>query len=138
MRSLNRSQGLVIGFYVTALIALVAILVFAPAVYAHALKAPQGNSQLLETGFLVALTAFICLLAIGVILRWRWMYWLNLIAFLAGALRVPVSVLQLSGTLPSSDPAWYAVFQALVGLVQFVIGVMLLRGYRKAGVWGAF
>ena len=135
---LNRSQGLVIGFFVATLLALAAILVFAPSVYAQALKAPPGKSQILETGFLVALSAFICLLSIGVFRRWRWMFWLIVIAFLAGILRVPASVLELAGTLPASGPAWYAVFQAMIGLVQFVIGLMLLRGYRKAGVWGAF
>jgi hypothetical protein len=28
--------------------------------------------------------------------------------------------------------------QAVVGLIQFVIALAMLAGYRKAGVWGAF
>jgi len=35
-------------------------------------------------------------------------------------------------------PAWYLLVQAVIGLVQLAVGVLLIRGYRKGGVWGAF
>jgi hypothetical protein len=57
---------------------------------------------------------------------------------LGGLLRVPVSVLQLVGVLPAQSPDWYALLQALLGLVQFAIGLAMLAGYRRAGVWGNF
>jgi hypothetical protein len=63
---------------------------------------------------------------------------LILIAFLAGVLRVPVAILQLSGILAADAPRWYVTFQGLLGVLQFAIGLAMLTGYRRAGVWGAF
>jgi hypothetical protein len=53
-------------------------------------------------------------------------------------LRVPASLLALTGVLPAAGPTWYVLFQALVGLLQFAIGLAMLAGYRRAGVWGDF
>ena len=86
---------------------------------------------------MAALVAFIVLLAIGVLRRWRWMFWLIMVAFLAGVLRVPVVILQLKGLLAADVPTWYLLFQALLGVVQFAIGLAMVAGYRRAGVWGA-
>jgi len=77
------------------------------------------------------------LLSIGVLRRWRWTFWLVLVAFLAGVLRVPVAILQLAGVLPASTPGWYVVFQGLIGVVQLAIGLVMVAGYRRSGVWGA-
>jgi hypothetical protein len=77
-------------------------------------------------------------LSVGVLRRWRWIFWLILVAFLAGVLRVPVAVLQLTGVLSASAPAWYVVFQGLIGVAQLAIGLAMLAGYRRSGVWGAF
>ena len=70
--------------------------------------------------------------------RWRWTFWLVLVAFLAGLLRVPASALELTGFLPSDGPTWYLLLQAAIGLVQFAIGLAMLIGLRKSGPWGAF
>jgi hypothetical protein len=91
-----------------------------------------------EVTFLVVLTTFIGLLAIGVLLRWRWTFWVVLIAFLAGVLRVPVAILQLTDVLPADAPAWYVTFQGIIGLAQLAIGLAMLVGHRRAGVWGSF
>jgi len=40
--------------------------------------------------------------------------------------------------LAMDGPTWYVVFQGLVGVVQFVIGLTMVAGYRRAGVWEAF
>ena len=88
--------------------------------------------------FLVAIAALIGLLGVGVVRRWRWMFWLILVAFLAGALRVPASALELAGKLPMSGPTWYVLLQTTIGVVQFAIGLAMLSGLRAAGVWGAF
>jgi hypothetical protein len=77
-------------------------------------------------------------LSTGVIRGWRWTFWLILIVFLVGIVRVPAAALQLAGIVPRQGPVWDAVFQAVVGLIQFVIALAMLAGYRKAGVWGAF
>lgn len=70
--------------------------------------------------------------------RWRWTFWLILVAFLFGLLRVPASALELAGVLPAAGPTWYVLFQALVGLLQFAIGSLMVAGYRRAGAWGNF
>ena len=138
LRSVNRTQGLVLGFFVFVWVALVIILATAPDVYAETLKLSAGGRLAGEIAFLVALSAFIALLGVGVFRRWRWVFWLIVVAFLFGILRVPASILQLTGLLRSGFPAWYMLFQALLGLVQFIIGLAMLAGYRREGVWGRF
>jgi len=78
------------------------------------------------------------LLGIGVVRRWRWTFWLIVVAFIAGVLRVPASILQLSGVLPSESPSWYVLLQAIMGFMQVGIGLAMLAGYRRSGVWGSF
>jgi hypothetical protein len=75
---------------------LLVLLATAPEVYDQALRLPTGN-RTVEIAFLAALIGFITLLGIGVLRRWRWTFWLILVAFLAGVLRVPVAILQLMG-----------------------------------------
>jgi len=133
----NRTQALVLGFFVVALASLVVILLAAPEVYDQALRLREGSAAM-EVAFLVVLTAFIGLLTVGVLRRWRWIFWLVLVAFLAGVLRVPVAVLQLTGVLAAEVPAWYVIFQGVIGLVQVAIGLAMLAGYRRSGVWGSF
>jgi hypothetical protein len=87
---------------------------------------------------LVALSIFLVILGIGVVRRWRWMFWLILVAFLVGLVRVPASALELAGTIPLQGPAWYVVLQGVIGAVQFVIGIAMLIGYRRGGLWGNF
>ena len=70
--------------------------------------------------------------------RWRWTFWLVLVAFLFGVLRVPVAILQLTEVLNADGPTWYVAFQGLLGALQFAIGLAMVGGYRRAGIWGAF
>jgi hypothetical protein len=131
----NRTQALVLGFFVLAWTSLLVLLAAAPEVYDQALRLPTG-SRVVEVAFLAALTGLLALLAIGVVRRWRWTFWLILVAFLFGVLRVPVAILQLTGALAAAGPAWYVVFQCLLGVVQVAIGLVMVAGYRRAGVWG--
>jgi hypothetical protein len=137
-RILNRTQLLVLGFFVLVWIALVAILVLSPDVYGQALRLAPGDIRTIEVGFLVALSALIALLVIGVVRRWRWAFWLILVAFVFGILRVPASAIQLAGMMPSTGPTWYEALQGAIGVVQFLIALAMFSGYRKAGVWGEF
>ena len=132
----NRTQALVLGFFVTALASLVVIRAAASNVYDQALRLPPSWPRWVGIAFLIALAAFLALLAVGVLRRWRWTFWLILVAFLAGVLRVPVAILQLAGVLPANVPSWYVVFQGLIGLAQLTIGLVMLAGYRRSGVWG--
>ena len=84
------------------------------------------------------LTALFALLSTGVIRGWRWTFWLILVAFMAGILHVLAAALQLVGVMPGEGPIWYVLLQMAIGLIQFVIALAMLTGYRKAGVWGAF
>jgi hypothetical protein len=92
--SLNRTQLLVLGFFIFAWFALVVILVATPEVYDQALRLPGGERKLPTLAILTAPFAFLVLLGVGVLRRWRWTFWLVLIAFLIrGVLRVPASIL---------------------------------------------
>ena len=133
--AINRTQTLVLGFFALAWASLVAMFASAPEVYGRALGLSSADARLL---FLVAISAFIALLGMGVVRRWRWTFWLILVAFLFGVLRVPASALELWGVLPTAAPTWYVLCQALLGLLQFAIGLAMVAGYRRAGVWGTF
>jgi hypothetical protein len=134
----NRVQGLVIGFLALAVIGFIAILALAPDVYSETLKIRPNSSRLPELAFLLALTSVLVLLSVGTMRKWRWTFWLILVAFLAGILRLPASVLQITGVLPATGPVWYTLLQAGIGVVQFLIGLAMIGGYRRSGPWGAF
>jgi hypothetical protein len=135
---LNRTQLLAIGFFVLVWIALVTILVLSPEVYTQTLRQVGGDSRVIEASFLLALSALIALLVLGVFRRWRWTFWLILVAFVFGLLRLPASALQLAGILPASGPRWYEALQGAIGVVQFLVALAMFVGYRKGGVWGEF
>ncbi len=133
----NRTQALVLAFFATAIVTLAVVLAASPEVYSQTLGT-SGNAKALSTVFYLALLAFLSFLSLGVVRRWRWLFWLILIAFLAGGLRLMVSMLQLSGFVSPSGPAWFTVLQAGFGLAQLLIGVAMAAGYRRSGPWGAF
>jgi hypothetical protein len=80
----NRTQALVLGFFLMARTDLVVILAAAPEVYDQALRLPSDSPRWVTFTFLAALAVFIGLLAVDVLRRWRWTFWLVLVAFLAG------------------------------------------------------
>ena len=133
---INWVQALVLGFFLMAWISLVVILVAAPEVYERRLRSLPGAQRVVEIVFVVALSAFIVLLSIGVLRRWRWMFWLILIAFLSGVLRI-VAVLQISGQMRPDGPLWYVILQGVIGLVQVLIALAMILGYRRSGVLGS-
>jgi hypothetical protein len=135
---LNRTQVLVVGFFALVWITLVAILVLSPKVYTQTLRKIGEDSLAAEALFLIALSALIGLLVLGVFRRWRWTFWLVLIAFFFGVLRVPASALEIAGMIPASGPTWYEALQGVIGAGQVLIAIAMLAGYRKAGVWGEF
>jgi hypothetical protein len=104
-------------------------------VFDQALRLPTDH-RAVELAVLAGLSGLIGFLAIGVVRRWRWTYWLILVAFLFGVLRVPAAVLQFTGILATNTPTWYVTFQALLGVVQFGIGLVMVVGYRRSGAWG--
>jgi hypothetical protein len=138
---MNRTKALVLALFAVYWVFVVVLLVAARAVYDGLLPQPaglSGHQRPAEIGTLLALTALFAVLSTGVIHSWRWTFWLILVVFLAGIVRVPAAALQLAGIMPRQGPAWYVVLQAVVGLSQFAIALAMLAGYRKTGVWGAF
>ncbi|HSO92973.1 MAG TPA: hypothetical protein VLS53_00700 [Candidatus Dormibacteraeota bacterium] len=136
MKSINGTQRLVLGFFVLVWVAFVLIFIFAQGVYSDTLHHLPGDPHVIEAITLVALSAVIGLLMVGVVRRWRWAFWLILITFVLGVLRVPASLLQLAGLMAATGPAWYEAFQGMIGIAQFVIALAMFSGYRKAGAWG--
>jgi hypothetical protein len=135
--TVNRTQALVLGFFLLVWVSLLVILAATPEVFDQALRLPSDR-RAVELAVLVGLSCLIGLLAVGVVRRWRWTFWVVLVAFLFGVLRVPVAVLQLGGVLHSDAPAWYVLYQGLIGVVQFGIGLAMAAGYRRSGTWGPF
>lgn len=138
---MNRTKALVLALFAVYWVIVIVILAAARDVYDSLLPQavrPSGNQRPAEIGTLLALTALFAVLSTGVLRNWRWTFWLILVVFLAGIVRVPASALQLAGIMPSQGPAWYVALQAVVGLIQFVIALAMLAGYRKTGIWGAF
>jgi hypothetical protein len=134
----NRTQRLVLGFFAAVWLALLAILYADPQIYDSTLNlGPHGN-RLADLALLIAISSLIAILAVGILRRWRWVYWLVLLAFLAGIVRVIASALELVGAVPAAGPKWYVEAQAMIGVAQFGIALAMIAGYRKAGVWGAF
>jgi hypothetical protein len=119
----NRTQAL--GFFHLVWVSLVVILAAAPEVYDQALRLPPGLQRPVEIALLTALSAFIALLDRRCAAR---RFWLMLVAFLFGVLRVPAASLQLTRVLTTSAPTWVVFFQGLIGLVQFAIGLAMLTG----------
>jgi hypothetical protein len=132
----NRVQSAIVVFLLLAWISLLVIVALAPEIYDRTLQLPSGASRPGELLFVIALSVFIFVLVVGVLRRWRWLFWLLLIAFLAGVLRVPASIAEALGWLPATGPGWYVLFQALIGVVQFVIGIAMLVEFRHHGIWG--
>ena len=134
---LSRSQALTLGFFVLAWASLLVILAVSPEIYEQTLRLAPGFEGVARLAFVAGLTVFIALLCFGVVRRWRWAFWLVLVAFLAGALRVPTSIVELAGTLPAQGPTWYLVLQTVFGVVQFAIGLVMLADYRRSRrAWG--
>jgi hypothetical protein len=102
MRFLNRTQVLLLSFFGLIWIALVMIFVFSAEVYTSTLRQVPGDIVAIELAFLVALSALMGLLVAAVVRRWQWAFWLIVVAFLFGLLRLPASGLQLVGVLPAT------------------------------------
>jgi hypothetical protein len=136
--AINRTQGLVLAFFVVAWVSLATILVLSPSVREVTLRKMPGTGTPAVFAFLTGLAGFLTVLGIGVVRRWRWLFWMLFLAFAAGLARVPVAILQLSGQLSPEGPDWYVVLQGASGVLQGAVALAMLAGYRRAGTWGAF
>ena len=127
-----------LGFFVLVWVALAAMLLASPQIYESSLNLGPGAHPQADLAFFISISVLIAVLVLGVTRRWRWTFWLVLIAFIFGVVRVLASGLQLIGVLPAGGPAWYVVLQAAIGVIQFLIAMAMISGYRKSGPWGSF
>ncbi|TMG00435.1 MAG: hypothetical protein E6I04_00215 [Chloroflexi bacterium] len=135
-RVINRIKGLVLALFAAYWVAVVVIWIAARPVFDQVGGLPRGQVDL-EAAEVLTLTALLMLLSVGIVRGWRWLFWLILLAFLAGILRVPAAALELAGKIPQQGPAWYVVLTAIVGTIQFVIALAMAAAYRRSGiVWG--
>jgi|SRR5262245_31494527 len=136
---MTRIKAVVIGTFAAYWLAVVILLVAARPVFDEVLDRQvtvAGDPGPVEVATVLALTGLLALLSVAVLRGWRWAFWLIMAAFFAGILRLPAAVLELTGRIAAQGPAWYVVLTAVVGLIQFSLAVVMLLGYRKAGVWG--
>lgn len=133
---MTRTKVLVVAFFTTYWLIVVATLLAARPLYDEILRL-SGNQARAEIPAFVILTALFGTLSIGVVRGWRWTFWLILVVFMVGLLRAAYSALQLAGIAPTQGPTWYVVLPGLIGLVQFGIAVVMLADYRKVGGWGS-
>lgn len=138
-RAASRLRAALLAFCAAAVASLVVIYVVAPAIYVQMLMLKPNLADthpLVTTLFMVAVALLVAVLAAGILRRWRWVFWLVLVAFTLSALQIVALPFELAGVVSPGVPPWYALFRALVAVVQLAIGVWMIRVYRRCGVWG--
>lgn len=138
-RAAKRLRVALLAFCAAATAGLIAIYAVAPDIYVQTLMLhpdPAAAHPLAATLFMAAVVLFVAVLAIGIARRWRWLFWLVLLAFTLSALQIVALPFELAGAVSPHIPAWYALLRALVAVVQLAIGLWMIRIYRRCGVWG--
>ncbi|MDQ2887091.1 MAG: hypothetical protein M3Y39_13530 [Chloroflexota bacterium] len=133
-----RLEMVMIAFFLLAALSLLVVYLADPSIYAQSLSltfSPANRYPVPVTLFLVGILAVIALLILGVVRHWRWLFWLLLVAFGLSILELPATLLQLTGNIPDSYPAWYSLSRLGVALLQFGIAVWMFQIYRHHGVW---
>lgn len=137
-KSAKRLQIALLAFCGAAVATLLVVYTVAPEIYVQTLMLrpdPADTHPLVTTAFMAAIALLVTVLAMGVIWRWRWVFWLVLIAFVLSGLQIVALPFELAGILPPQYPVWYALFRALVAAAQLAIGLWMIRIYRRCGVW---
>jgi len=132
---INRTKVLVLALFALYWLAVVLIVV-ADRPILEQIGGLQFHGLASDIAAVLVLTALLALLSVGVVRGWRWTFWLILIVFVLGVRTVPVAVLELTGRIPQQGPTWYVLFSVVVGLAQLGVGVAMLIGWRRSGVWG--
>ena len=127
-RATRQLQAALIAFVIFVTVSLVVVYTAEPGIYA----AVTGLTAPL---LLVPLLLLEALLVVGTLRRWRWVFWLILVAFGFSALRVPLLALELAGVLPLEQPLWYNLYRTLTVVVQAIIAAWMAWLFRRQGVW---
>jgi hypothetical protein len=134
----RRLQRTLLAFFLLAALLLVVVYVAAPFIYTNTLSlmpSTTGRSPAAATLLLVGVGVFLAIVMIGVLRRWRWVFWLVLVAFGGMILDIPVTLLQLTGILPALFPLWYSLCRMGASLIAVGIAVWMLQLYQRHGVW---
>jgi hypothetical protein len=133
----RRLQRTLLAFFCLSVLFLVVVYVAAPSIYTNTLSlmpSPTGRSPAAATLLLVGVGVFLAIVMIGVLRRWRWVFWLVLVATASMILDIPVTLLQLTGTLPALFPLWYSLCRIGASLIAVGIAMWMLQLYRRHGV----
>ena len=133
-----RLERAVIAFFILVALSLPVVYVADPEIYAQSLSLTSSSADRYPvpvTLFLVGILVLITLLILGVVRHWRWVFWLMLVAFAGSALHIPVTLLQITDVLPSSDPLWYGLFRMGVAVVELALAIWMIQVYRHSGIW---
>ena len=131
-------QITLITFVVLAVSFLLVVYITAPSIYVQVLLGRGAKADARPayvTAFLAAILPLIALLVVGALRRWRWVFWLVLIAFTAEMIALPIDALQLAGIMPLMYPFWYTIVRLVVSALQLVIGCWMIWLYLRCGVW---
>ena len=131
-RATRQLQTVLISFCVLATLSLLILYRVQPAIYRSALGTFAARTVAL---LLVALVGGEVVLIIGMLQRWRWLFWLLVVAFGASALHLPLALLRLSGVIGGATPLWYDLVRAGIGTLQGLIAGWMIALYRRYGVW---
>jgi hypothetical protein len=137
-RLIRRLQGLLLAFFLLAALFLLAVYGAAPAIYTQTLllqPSPMDRYPFPVTLFLVVIVGCIAIVMVGVVRRWRWVFWLLLVAFGCMILEIPATLFQLTGILPRLFPVWYSLCRMGVSMLAVAIALWMLQIYRHHGVW---
>jgi hypothetical protein len=128
---MTSTQRIVAGFFISVWVLIVAVRFAA----SDTLRAALGIDDPAVSVFMAGISVLIAVVLIGIVRRWRWVFWLVLVACLGGVLRVPASALELAGIIATALPPWYVALQAIIGVAQIGVAAAMIRGYRRLGVW---
>jgi hypothetical protein len=137
-RLLRRLQWTLFAFCFLAAPLLVVVYVVAPSIYTSMLFLRPSSAErypAAATLLLVGVGGFLAIVMIGVLRRWRWVFWLVLVATGSMILDIPATILQVMGILPSLFPLWYSLCRMGASLMAVGIFVWMLQTYRRHVVW---
>src|SRR6266699_1088381 len=137
-RLYRRLQLTLLAFFLLAVLFLVVVYVAAPSIYTNTLSlmpSPTGRYPAATTLLLAGVGVFLSIVMIGVLRRWRWVFWLVLVATGSMILDLPVTLLQMTGILPALFPLWYSLCRMGASMIAVGIFVWMLQIYRRHGVW---
>jgi hypothetical protein len=137
-RLFRRLQRTLLAFFLLAVLFLVVVYVAAPSIYTNTHLLTFSSTEhypAATTLLLVGIGGFLAIVVIGVLRRWRWVFWLVLVAFGGMILDIPATILQLMGILPALFPLWYSLCRMGASLIAVGICVWMLHIYRRHGVW---